>query len=65
MPSCAVDPSPRTRTSACGERVADGDIAQHPVAGLPRGVEDDPDIHHDVDEQRVLGDERADEVSRS
>ena len=59
MPSCAVEPSPRTSTRRVVIAVAHGDVAQPPVAGLARGVENDPDVHHDVDEQRILGDERA------
>ena len=38
-----------------GVRMAHGDIAQPPVAGFPRGEKDNPHIHHDVDEQRIVG----------
>ena len=29
------------------------------IARLPRRIKNDPDVHHDVDEERILADERA------
>jgi hypothetical protein len=34
----------------------DGNIAKHAVARLTCGIKYDPDVHHDVDEQRIFGD---------
>ena len=42
--------------------VGDGQVVQGLVAGLAGGVEDDRHVHHDVDEQALGRDERA-EVS--
>ena len=45
--------------AARGQAVAQRDVAQPAIARLARGIEDDPDVHHDVDEERILADERA------
>src|SRR4030088_227536 len=47
------------QVSACREAMAQGDVAETAIPGLARGMEDNADIHHDVDKQRILGDERA------
>ena len=39
--------------------VGDGQLVKVAVAGLAGGVEDERDVHHDVDEQALRGDERA------
>ena len=50
---------PAHQEAARGEAVAQRDIPQPPVARFARGVEDDADVHHDVDEDRILGHERS------
>ena len=42
---------------ARGVSMPHGDIAQPPVSGFPRREENQRDIHHDVDGQRIVGDE--------
>src|ERR1700733_10534458 len=44
---------------ARGQAVAQSDVAQPAIARFSRGVKDDPDVHHDVDEERILADKRA------
>ncbi len=38
----------------------EGDFAEPLIRRLARRVKHDPDIHHDIDEQRILADERLD-----
>ena len=42
-----------------GPAVRDGQVVERLVAGLARGVEDQRHVHHDVDEQALGRDERA------
>ncbi len=45
--------------AARGQAVLVGDAPQILVAGLEGGVEDDAHVHHDVDEEALVGDEGA------
>jgi len=42
-----------------GQRVAQRNVAQFTVAALARRIKNDADVHHGVDEQRIVGDEGA------
>ena len=45
--------------SSRGMGMAHGDVPQPPVSGFARREENQRHVHHDVDEQRVVGDEGA------
>src|SRR5204863_4170845 len=47
-----------------GEAVVEGYLTQGVVAGGVGGVEDQSDVHHDVDEQRLRPDERGQVATR-
>ena len=58
-PSWAVDPSPRTSTRRVVRQCRMATSSSLAIPGLPRRVENDADVHHDVDEQRILRHEGA------
>src|SRR5271165_6984449 len=41
------------------QAVAQRDVAQTSVARFARGIEDDPNIHHHIDKERIFADERS------
>ena len=59
IPSCAVEPSGRTSVSRVVRQWAAAMRRKFLVARFAGRVEDDRHVHHDVDEQRLRPDERA------
>src|SRR5262245_37284764 len=47
------------QTTPCSQRMPHGDVTQHAVAGLASRIEDKSDVHHNVDEQRLVRDKRS------
>ncbi len=47
------------QVAARGEAMAQRNVAQPAIARFTRGIKNDADVHHDVDEERILADERA------